>query len=403
MMQVKNKLTATTYQKLIEYASTKCDAVMFVTKPWHYENGRSPEQEHKLRSTIDYFEEQLRGDFLKKRTNDQWVVNMERSGIPALSDDGFGVYFYNFSDKTKEYLLYNRDLYEWLNPDYPEDLAFFEDGYCWLYSVAHEQLCFIYCDDEQEYEYLKSIGIEFYEEDFMHTPKDCRYFEAYGSIKKTKNALMMSNDEFRNNKHLLTENDKIARKTETLKNTCYFPGKTTYYRDSITLLPDKLYNFRVTLLSQPTKRMGVALEVPYGEGGIMIDSKDTKKHIFWFPESIKQYNFTARTSYGKITAYYTYKEDTSYYDDEFDHNKIAHEVDGRMYNAKAIKYIEQHTRYREEIRTYDDTEWMFMDIEEIAHNKRIYRRLSPYKDDPDFKEFIFSIEWTPARNQKSLV
>ena len=70
-------------------------------------------------------------------------------------------------------------MYNWLNPNYPEDVAFFKDGYCWLYSVAHEDICDIYCTDENEYETLKEIGIEFYENKFEQTPKAQLYFEQY--------------------------------------------------------------------------------------------------------------------------------------------------------------------------------------------------------------------------------
>lgn len=48
-----------------------------------------------------------------------------------------------------------------------EDLCLYTNEHCWLNSVSHENLCDIYCDSEQEYEYLKSIGIEFYEDHYI--------------------------------------------------------------------------------------------------------------------------------------------------------------------------------------------------------------------------------------------
>ncbi len=50
---------------------------------------------------------------------------------------------------------------------YLEDLCLYKNEHCWLNSVSHENLCDIYCDSEQEYEYLKSIGIEFYEDHYI--------------------------------------------------------------------------------------------------------------------------------------------------------------------------------------------------------------------------------------------
>ncbi len=91
----------------------------------------------------------------------------------------FEVLFYETGDEVKEYVLTNRNLYNRLNPEYPEDLAFFKDGYCWLYSVTHEEIYHIYCENKKEYEYLKSIGIEFWEKEFVPTSKKDLYFENY--------------------------------------------------------------------------------------------------------------------------------------------------------------------------------------------------------------------------------
>lgn len=53
-----------------------------------------------------------------------------------------------------------------------EDLCLYKNEHCWLDSVSHEDICDIYCDSEQEYEYLKSIGIEFYEDHYIPLKKD---------------------------------------------------------------------------------------------------------------------------------------------------------------------------------------------------------------------------------------
>lgn len=51
--------------------------------------------------------------------------------------------------------------------DYPKslmDICFYIDDECWLYSIAHEKICWINCETKEEYNYLKSIGIEFKDE-----------------------------------------------------------------------------------------------------------------------------------------------------------------------------------------------------------------------------------------------
>ncbi len=174
-MEVANQITGERYIRLIEYASKTCDAAMFVTRQDKFRLDSFQNKE--LIETARLFEERLKASFIKKRTTKQWV---HTGYANAPNDDRIGVYFYRFSAEVKRFLLTNDDLYNWLNPEHPEDISLFKDGYCWLYSVAHEEMCDIYCRNEEEYEYLKSIGIEFYEDKFVPTPKEKLYYEDYG-------------------------------------------------------------------------------------------------------------------------------------------------------------------------------------------------------------------------------
>ena len=99
--------------------------------------------------------------------------------MPSRKDSVSVVQFYKFDDSLKEYLLTKKNFYSWCNPKFPEDIAFFKDGYCWLYSVAHEEMCDIYYKDRKEYEEMKNIGIEFYKKKFKPIPKKKFYFERY--------------------------------------------------------------------------------------------------------------------------------------------------------------------------------------------------------------------------------
>ncbi len=89
------------------------------------------------------------------------------------------IYYFNLSEKIKDILCGKNSLYSWNYPNSIEDLCFFKEGYCWLDSVAHEELCFIYCKDEEEYEYLKSIGIEFVEDKFVPVSRNELYYVDY--------------------------------------------------------------------------------------------------------------------------------------------------------------------------------------------------------------------------------
>lgn len=83
------------------------------------------------------------------------------------------IYFLKLDNTLEEEIL-NIELYDWCFPLLLENLSFYKNGFCWLSSVAHEEICEIYFqeDDKEEYEYLKSIGVEFIEKEFAPTPTE---------------------------------------------------------------------------------------------------------------------------------------------------------------------------------------------------------------------------------------
>ena len=81
----------------------------------------------------------------------------------------YDTYYLKINTETKKEVLSKKSLYDWCFPNSIEDICFFKDGYCFLETVAHEELCFIYCENKEEYEYLKSIGIKFFDKEFKPT------------------------------------------------------------------------------------------------------------------------------------------------------------------------------------------------------------------------------------------
>lgn len=181
-MLVKGIIKNDVYVKLIEYAFKKNDAVMFVAR----QDGFNTKQVENLKLTVNKVKSLFQKQALKYRNGGQWVftsVGNKRCGDdeddPIGYDDLFEVMFFKTDNELKNYMLSNRDLYKWLNPNYLEDVSFFKNGYCWLYSVAHEDLCVIFCESEEEYNYLRSIGIVFWEEEFTPISKEEVYYEEY--------------------------------------------------------------------------------------------------------------------------------------------------------------------------------------------------------------------------------
>ncbi len=192
-MMIINEIKNEVYKKLIDYAFEKCDAIMFVFR----RDGFNQQEILELENNLKHLKNLLSDSLLKHRNGAHWVytkVGYKQLGIenyydPPNFDKKFDILFFKSSKEVKDYLLCNKNLYNWLNPQYPEDISFFKNGYCWLYSVAHEEMCDIYCESNEEYEYLKSMGIEFFEKKFEPTLKKYLYYEDYGldSIKDDSN------------------------------------------------------------------------------------------------------------------------------------------------------------------------------------------------------------------------
>ena len=177
-MLVKGKIKKDVYKKLIEYASSKSDAVMFVSK----KIGFTEKQKTVLDKNMHVMKNNLKDFFLYSRNGCRWIFSecLPYSNCdPIEFDKMFEIMFFIPQGKVLDYLFSNDNLYNWLNPNYPEDISFFKDGYCWLNSITHEELCFIECESVEEYRFLKSIGIKFADKKLCITPKEKMYFEDY--------------------------------------------------------------------------------------------------------------------------------------------------------------------------------------------------------------------------------
>lgn len=174
-MLVMNVITDEMYEKLIEYASKRCDAVMltFCKSPFRGDDILV------LNETKNNVKKQFKNSILKTRNCDYSIFSGISIHLPSREDNVSEVQFYKFDDSLKEYLLTKKNFYSWCNPKFPEDVTFFKDGYCWLYTITHEEMCVIYCSDKKEYEEMKNMGIKFYEKDFELIPKEKIYFEKY--------------------------------------------------------------------------------------------------------------------------------------------------------------------------------------------------------------------------------
>ena len=76
-------------------------------------------------------------------------------------------YQFRFQSSIVKFLTDSVDgVYDFIYPINLEDLCIYINDDIWFWSIAHEKISFINCRTEEEYEKLKSFGIEFEEDKF---------------------------------------------------------------------------------------------------------------------------------------------------------------------------------------------------------------------------------------------
>lgn len=76
-------------------------------------------------------------------------------------DDKYGnlsiVYNCKIFKSLHQYILNNPNLFDWLEPNLPEDLSFFKRDQLILYTCSHESICIFYSYDDREIALVKSL------------------------------------------------------------------------------------------------------------------------------------------------------------------------------------------------------------------------------------------------------
>lgn len=77
--------------------------------------------------------------------------------------DGRSVYriaFYYADMECYDILTRVNDIFEWHYPRAPMDLCFYKNGYCWFALTAHEEMAYLYTDNDRDAETLRNLGLE---------------------------------------------------------------------------------------------------------------------------------------------------------------------------------------------------------------------------------------------------
>ena len=108
--------------------------------------------------------------WLRKYKNFIIFKKKETRRIRTHDEDYKIEYFLRLNHDLKDEILGKNFFTDWKFPNSMEDLCLYKNGECLLESTCKGDV-FIYLINENEYEYLKSIGIEFYEKEFIASSK----------------------------------------------------------------------------------------------------------------------------------------------------------------------------------------------------------------------------------------
>ena len=111
-----------------------------------------------FKKNTEPFLRKLEKFLLKKRSNPIWPSNETKYGSNVKE---ININVYKVCDEVKQYLMEPQGLFNWKYPNYPDDLCFFKDGYCWFNIVAHENVAFIHLKSEDEIKEIKRMGFKF--------------------------------------------------------------------------------------------------------------------------------------------------------------------------------------------------------------------------------------------------
>ena len=101
--------------------------------------------------------------FISKHKKDIIKVDVEQSEQVIGQNFVRTHYYFKLTPQLKTVIL-ESNLCDWCFPKNLEDLTFVENNFVKFFSISHEKIYDIYCSSEEEYIFLKTLGINFYDD-----------------------------------------------------------------------------------------------------------------------------------------------------------------------------------------------------------------------------------------------
>lgn len=138
------------YQAFIHYMFINSDSFSVVYFSYH--------EGEKKKKSVKEIAEALRPYKTYSKNVNEWpgTITFPEEGMRHI----YRLTIYKTAPEAEKELYKVSHLYEWHYPKMPMDIAFYKDGYAWFSCCAHEQLYFLYTDDETVIEELDKLGVK---------------------------------------------------------------------------------------------------------------------------------------------------------------------------------------------------------------------------------------------------
>ncbi|MCY6959518.1 stage III sporulation protein AH [Clostridium brassicae] len=128
------------YYNLLDIAFDVCDTFILVIR-----------KDMDCNQSVFNIINMLQDSLIEMKEESEWV------GTELLGQTAY-VYYYKTNDNAKKIIKsISNSLYEWTQPNFPEDLSFIKNGEAWLINTAHEYEGYLLTEDPILINRLKSI------------------------------------------------------------------------------------------------------------------------------------------------------------------------------------------------------------------------------------------------------
>ena len=172
MLFFKDDLKYGNYKSLLQFASQFCDMLTlqipnynkFIVKENNHEGNLEYEIGHCEISNDPLYDVYYdNANRLIERLFGKHIIKtfFDTNYLSSAYSNEHKIFCIRLDSEVVENLLFAGSLFAWKFPFLPEDLSFFIGEKCWLQSVGHEEICFVYDSSSKTFGFFRSLGIKF--------------------------------------------------------------------------------------------------------------------------------------------------------------------------------------------------------------------------------------------------